>query len=283
MHRVVLLLLGAAVLSACERVVRITAPSSPPQLVVEARLERERGAASADQVIRLSTTQNVFSSVAPSAVRGATVRVVDDSARATVFSEAPGEPGVYRAANMALPVGRTLRLEITWEGDQYRATEVMQAGVGMDSLFFRPQLSLRNPGTSLRATVAAQDPGTPKNFYLWDQWIDERRLVIPDSAFPSRVVASDELFNGGRVRSFQPYEGWTVTSGQMVRVRQLSISEQAFRFYQTLSAQISNDGSPFGVPASSVRGNVANVTTPSKTASGYFIAGEYSELSRRVP
>ena len=50
-----------------------------------------------------------------------------------------------------------------------------------------------------------------------------------------------------------------------------------------LSAQVGNNGSPFGVPVSSVRGNVANTTNPSKRAVGYFIAGEYTELERRVP
>jgi Domain of unknown function (DUF4249) len=283
-HRWLLLLLPlSAMLMACERVVSISAPTSPPRLVVEARLERERGAPSGDQVIRLSSTQDVFSSVAPSAVRGATVRVVDDSARVTVFTESASEPGAYRAAAMALPVGRSLTLEIGWQGDQYRATEVVKAAVGMDSIFFRPQFSKTNPGTSLRATIAAKDPGGSKNFYVWDQWIDDRRLVAPDSEFLSRVVVSDELFNGGTVRNFQPYDGWTVAPGQLVRIRQLSISEQAYRFYQMLSMQVSNDGSPFGVPASSVRGNVANITTPSKLAVGYFIAGEYTELQRRVP
>jgi hypothetical protein len=46
---------------------------------------------------------------------------------------------------------------------------------------------------------------------------------------------------------------------------------------------VGNNGSPFGVPISGVRGNVANVTTPSRRAVGYFIAGEYTELERRVP
>jgi hypothetical protein len=280
MMMLVALLIGA---TACERVVSVTAPTSDVRLVVEARLERERSAASADQVIRLTMTQDVFSDVAPAAARGATVRVLDDSSRATVFSESLAEPGSYRATAMTLPVGSALTLEITWNGDLYRSREVMQAGVGMDSLFFRPQFGALNPGPSLRATVAAQDPGTSKNFYLWDQWIDGVRLVAPDSAALARVVASDELFNGSTVRNFQPYDGWSVRPGQLVRVRQLSISEQAYRFYQTLSSQVGNDGSPFGVPSSSLRGNVANVTRPSRNALGYFIAGEYTELQRSVP
>lgn len=281
--RLITAALVSVIATACERVVTVNAPASETRLVVEARLEREKGAASADQQIRLSTTQGVFSTVTPSAVRGATVDVVDDSGGKTLFAESTAEPGVYRASAMRLDVGRSYTLEIAWSGDQYRATERMQAGVEMDSLFFRPRFGQLNPGPTLRATIAAKDPGTPKNFYLWDQWIDGRRLVSPDSEVNSRVIASDELFNGSPVRNFQPYDGWSVSAGQLIRVRQFSISEQAYRFYLTLSQQVDNDGSPFGVPASSVRGNVANVSRPSRVALGYFIAGEYTELERRVP
>lgn len=276
-------LLAALVLSGCERVVNVSGLDYQPRLVVEARLERERGASSADQVIHLSVTQDVFATAAPTAARGATVRVLDDANRATPFVESSGEPGVYRAAAMALPVGRALTLEIAWDGDLYRATEIMQPGVAMDSLFFRAEFDEVDTGRNWRATIAVQDPGSQRNFYLWDQWIDGRRLVSPDSEEFSRVVQSDERFNGSRIRQFQPYSDWLVRSGQLVRVRQLSISEQAFRFYTALSAQVGNTGSPFGVPVSSVRGNVANTTNPSKRAVGYFIAGEYTELERRVP
>ncbi|MFN8859181.1 MAG: DUF4249 family protein, partial [Gemmatimonadaceae bacterium] len=124
--------MSALVLSGCERVVNISGLDYQPRLVVEARLERARAATSADQVIHLSVTQDVFSTAAATAARGATVRVLDDANRATPFVESPREPGVYRAAAMALPVGRTLTLEIEWEGDRYRATEIMQPGVPMD-------------------------------------------------------------------------------------------------------------------------------------------------------
>lgn len=269
-------------LAACERVVAVSAPSAEPRLVVEARLERASGATAADQVIRLSTTQNVFSTVTPAGVRGAMVRVVDDSGRATAFTESSSEAGVYRAAAMTLRTGQVFTLELTWQGDQYRSSEIMQASVPMDSLFFIPRPSV-SPSTRLLATITARDPVGVKNFYLWDQWIDGQRLTVPDSAVKQRVVASDELLDGGRIRNFQPYDGWAVRSGQLVRVRQLSISEQGYRYFLTLSAQTGNDGSPFGVKASSVRGNVANVTHPTRMALGYFIVGEYSELERRVP
>ncbi|MFN9349348.1 MAG: DUF4249 domain-containing protein [Gemmatimonadota bacterium] len=278
-----LLLLSSLVLAGCERVVNVSGLDYQPRLVVEARLERERTASSADQVIRLSVTQDVFATVSQSAARGATVRVLDDANQATVFVESSQEPGTYRAAAMALPAGRPVTLEIVWGGDTYRSTEVMQPGVAMDSLFFKSEFDEVDTGQNWRATIAVQDPAAQRNFYVWDQWIDGRRLVSPDSEEVTRVVLSDDQFNGAKVRQFQPYSDWLVRPGQHVRVRQLSISEQGYRYFVALSAQTNNTGTPFGVPVSSVRGNVANITNPSKRAVGYFIAGEYSELERRVP
>ena len=82
---------------------------------------------------------------------------------------------------------------------------------------------------------------------------------------------------------FQPYDGRVVTSGQLVQIRQVSISPQAYRFYTALSEQSLNDGSPFGVPASSLRGNIANLTSPANVALGYFIVAEVTQAERRVP
>jgi len=185
---------------------------------------------------------------------------------------------------MPLPVGHTLTLQIRWQGNTYEATELVLVGVPMDSLIFTPAESgIDDDDSGLHATIAARDPGNQRNFYLWDQFVDGRRLVSPNTDSYSRVVISDELFNGGFLRAFQPYERFGLRSGQSVNVRQLSIPERVVCFNSALSEQSANDGSPFGVAPSSVRGNVANVSRPSQVALGYFIAGEYSELERTVP
>ncbi|HYW32262.1 MAG TPA: DUF4249 domain-containing protein, partial [Gemmatimonas sp.] len=233
------------------------------------------------QRVRLTITQNVFDDSRPSPARGAVVRVVSDGGTTTPFAERADSAGVYGAIGMRLERGSRLTLRITWQGDEYESSETVRPAVAMDSLFFLPDTRSSTPA-GLRATLAARDPAGTRNFYLWEQWVDGRRIIQPDSETFARVVASDELFDGGRVRSFQPY-AVTVDSGQLVRMRQLSISEQAYRFYQMLSEQTTNSGSPFGVPAGNVRGNIANLTRPERLGLGYFIVAEYSELERRVP
>lgn len=277
-----LLLLGG--ICACERVVRVTAPRSEPRLVVEARLERQLGRRAPLQRIRLTTTQDAFTLDSAPPARGAVVRVLDAAGVATPFAESASEPGVYLAtAQMLLPVGQNLTLQISWDGDEYVSRETMLAAVPIDSVYFTECAGLPCSAPGLRGTITFTDPGERQNFYLWDQWVDGVRQLSPDSGSFSRAVLPDDIINGKAVRDFRPYPGVVVRTGQVVRIRQSSISDQAYRFYASLSAQTDNNGSPFGVPASSIRGNVANLTRPSRLALGYFIATEYSERQRQVP
>jgi hypothetical protein len=278
------IMMGVLFLSAtaCERIVSVSVPDTQPRLVVEARLERLREAVSGTQRVRLTTTDKYFSSAPPPPARGAVVRVVDDSGRVVPFAELAAEPGTYQTTVFVIAVGRTYTLRITYQGNEYVSTETASAAVPMDSLWFSEGISNVSSVAGLRATIGFRDPPGVKNFYLWDQFVDGRRVILPDSIGYYRVVASDDFTDGSRVRQLQPYDGVIVKSGQLVRVRQVSISEQAYRFYSALSEQGLNDGSPFGVPPSSLRGNVANLTSPSNPALGYFIVAEATEVQRTV-
>jgi len=279
-----LLLLLAAV-TACERVVTVTAPAAEIRLVVEARLERliDRRS-SPPQRIRLTTTQGAFSDEAPPPARGAQVRVLNAAGTATSFVESSTDPGLYLAATlMPLTIGQSLTLQITWQGDVYSARETMLRAVPIDTLLFTDGPSIPGLPVGLRGSISFQDPADVANFYLWEQWVDGVRQVSRDSGSFSRAVLPDDILNGSMILEFSPYRGVVVRPGQRVRIRQYSISQQAFRFYDALSKQTDNTGSPFGVPSSSVRGNVANITRPSRLALGYFIASEYAEVERVVP
>jgi Domain of unknown function (DUF4249) len=277
----------ALIAAGCERIVTVSAPDSATRLVVEARLERVRGAATGAQRIKLSTSSPYFSRAVAPAARGAVVRVADDSGRVVAFAESATEPGIYATNALVVAPGRAYTLRITWQGEEYSSTERTQTGVDIDSLYFVKRVATGNVGNSnkvgLRATITVRDPVGVANFYLWDQLVNGSRLIVTDTSLFVRPVASDELFDGFVFVDFQPYDGIEVKSGQMVRVRQIAISKQIYRYYLALQDQGFNDGSPFGVPPASLRGNVANLTTPSNLALGYFAVSEVSELERRVP
>lgn len=262
--------------SGCERVVGLEIPEGPRRLVVEGRLERVIGNVSGGQVILLSTTAPYFSATLPPAATGAVVTVSDSRGRVVPFLESA--PGRYTTQALEVVVGEAYTLSIRWNGDEYRASEVARPTVPIDSLYFAPPQPGRFSGTGgVRATIDLRDTRGVRNWYLWDQFVDGVRQLGPDSTFKYRIVAPDDAFDGLDIAGFQPYEGVQIPVGAEVLMRQVGLSEAMYRYYLALSDQVSADGSPFAVPPASVRGNVANVTDPSRFALGYFHAAEVSE------
>ena len=277
------LLLSAMVLTACERVVSVETPEGVERLVVEARLERVQGRVNGRQAIRLTTSDSYFSNDAQPVARGAVVLVRSSAGDSVRFSESPTEPGVYETSSLVLQSGRVYTLRIDYAGDRYEAVETALRVPPIDSLFFAPRKTNVGPKEGLRATIFSRDIPGEDNWYLWDQYVDGRRLVVADSTQPVRAIGSDLLIDGREVLDFQPYDAQVVKSGQVVLMRQMALSESLFRYFTALSEQTGNAGSPFDVPSASLRGNVANLTDPARRPLGYFMVTEVAEASARVP
>ncbi len=283
MRQLIAVTVLAVAAAGCERVVTISAPEGEKLLVVEARLEQVAGVVSGVQRVKLTTTDAVFSKTAPPPARGAIVRVADDSGRVVAYSELPAEPGVYATSALIATAGRRYTLRITYAGNEYSSTELLRPAVPIDSMYFTRRLTQIGPASGLRATLVISDPPVINNYYLWDQFIDGRRLFSDDTAGFFKIVSDDEFFDGGTVRDFQPFGGIVVKSGELITVRQSSISQEATKYFSALNTQVNSDGSPFGTAPASLRGNVTNLSRPGVPALGFFVVAGVSVLSRRVP
>lgn len=271
---------GLAVLllstAACERVVSVRVPSEAARLVVEARLESPRTGAAEVPRVRLTTTQAYFDAQRPPAATGAVV-VLRDNAGGTV-PLAETSAGEYTGPAQIIVPGRVYTLEITWGGDRYVAVDTAADVAALDSLYFAlPPAGFPGRRTGLRATIDFRDPGGTTNHYLWDQWINGTRVLGADSLTFSRAVITDVGLDGRAIEGFAPYAGVVVAPGATVRLRQRGLSPTAFDYFVALNEQLSNDGSPFALPSTSVRNTIRNLTSPSRRASGYFSAGRYDE------
>lgn len=280
---------GSLLLGACERVVDITLPEAPERLVVEGRVERVRGITSGRQVVVLSMTTPFFSNSGAPPARGAEVTIRDGAGRSVVLRESSTQPGRYVTDSLVATVGERYTLRIRWRGDDYEAVDSLASVAPIDSMYFdAPSAGGVGPGSGtvsggLRATIDMRDPVNVTNYYLWDMYIDGRQIAASDTNVRMRAIDSDQFYDGRRLRGLQPHDAYPVRSGQTVLVRQQSISAQIYRYYRALNDQMGNDGSPFAVPAASLRGNVANLTRPSEGALGYFLATNVSERTLRVP
>lgn len=265
-------------LAACERVVDLDVTEGTRRLVIEARLERVRGRVNGNQSITLTTTAPYFGDAAPPPATGATVRVTDDAGVSVSFVETA--PGRYTTTQLTIRIGAQYKLTITYEGQVYESTETAQSVAPIDSLYLESPQPGRFSGTEgVRATVDLVDPPGLGNGYLWDQFIDGGRVLGPDSSFKYRMVVMDDAVDGLTITGFQPYEGIDIPIGSTVLMRQIGLSERMYRYYFAFSDQVSADGSPFAVPPASVRGNVSNLTDPSRFPLGYFYAAEVAEAS----
>lgn len=271
--------LTTTVMSGCERVVDLDLADGPRRLVVEARLERILNQVSGTQYIKLSTTSPYFSDAIAPPARNATVRVTSSAGDTAIFTET-SLAGTYSTNALIVQRNRTYTLHVAFEGQQYEATETTQPVAVIHFLYFDNAKPGRFSGTTgVRATIDFDDPAAERNFYLWDQYVDGVRQLGPDSVFKMRIIAPDDALNGISVTGFQPFEGINIPVGSRVRVRQIGISESMYRYYFALSDQVGVGGSPFSVPPASIRGNVANLTTPTSPALGYFSVSEVSEAS----
>lgn len=271
-------LLAALSLAGCTRIVDLDLDDPPRQLVVEARLET--GAPT--QEIRLSTTDAFGQSGALPPATDAVVRVTDDLGTETRFTEE--EPGRYTASIVTIETGRTYALSIRWEGEEYRATSPLVAGPPIDSLYlmFR-SASLAVGDSGFRAVLDYTDPAGIQNFYFWEMYVDGDRVVTVDPGNRWRVISRDRFYDGQQVVGYLPFDEQVVEPRQVVRLRQLAITEEAYQYLFAFYDQATGGGSPFSTPPASVRGNVANLTRPEHRALGFFLTADVQTRTLIVP
>jgi Domain of unknown function (DUF4249) len=267
----------------CTRVVDLGLAEGAKRLVVEGRIERHADGRGA-QRIRLSLTDGLTNQSRVPPATGARASVADSLGRVVVFTESPSEPGLYLTNSLVPLVGERYTLSIDYQGERYAGSDRLQLVAPIDSLYFTFKDKgplVQNAG--FRALIDYRDPPGLGNYYLWELVVNDTLRLSPDPGNQFRVISDDRFYDGGVVIGYQPFDEEALAKGDRVRLRQLGLSEPAYRYYVALFEQSDGSGSPFSVPAASVRGNVANLTDPSHYPLGYFLAAQVSEKEAVVP
>jgi hypothetical protein len=277
-------LAALAALAACTRVVDLDLAEGPKRLVVEARIELRDGDDVGRQEIRLTTTDAFSAATPPPPAAGARVEVADAGGRVFGFAESPAGSGRYLATGLVPGVGVTYTLTIDYQGDRYRASHRLMSVSPIDSLYFEyEEEGLAQGDSGFRAVIDYTDPKGLGNYYLWELYADGELRIAADPGLRFRALSEDRFYDGGRVVGYQPYDEEVVETGQLVTMKQISLSEPAYRYYFALFEQSTGSGGPFNVPPASVRGNLANLTHPDRYPLGYFLAAQVAERSGVVP
>lgn len=268
-----------ALAAGCTRLVSVEVDEGPKRLVVEGRIEL----GVPFQRIVLSTTDVFSSPSAPPPATGAVVFVTDDRGHRCDYLEAASPSGIY-FCDFVPEAGATYTLTIDYEGERYQASAALQSGPPIDSLYFKyEEKGIGRGDAGFRAVLDYTDPAGTPNYYLWEMYIDGIQWISVDPGNQFRIISEDRFYDGGRVTGFEPFDEKVLDPGQTIRMRQIALSQDEFRYYTALFEQTAGGGGPFSTPPSSLRGNVANLTAPEHRALGYFSAGRVAERIATVP
>ena len=248
-------------------------------------------------------------------VTGATVIVRDELGEVTFLQEDVQNRGDYiTPANFSAIVGRSYTLQIQLvDGKLYTSLpELVKDVPPIRNLTYQseriPIEGEINDASGVNLAVEIDDPAEENNFYYWrnskatyvlmtrpDLFVD-RETMTPapkdccDVCYKSEItgnssifIANDESFNGLSTRikaAFIPDDGLRFIDTYRIDLRQLSISEGAFRFLKLVKQQSEVSGSVFDPPPANIRGNMISLDDPNEVVLGYFIAA--GETSQRV-
>lgn len=274
------LLLVFAIVS-CQQVIDLNLDNARPRLVVEGRIERSTSQSEIlEQQIKLTMVNDFFQNTAPPVAGGAEVWVTDFAGNRFTFDEV--EAGMYINVDLQHTDNEVYTLNIIWEGQNYQATEQLISVPPIDSIYqIETESNLFEDG-GIKLAIDFTDPGGDANYYFWETYVDGELKVFPDPGNKNNLIAKDDFFDGQSVQGYLPNEELVIEVGSEVNVRQIGLSENAYRYYFALFDQAGKTGSILDTPPALVRGNIVNLDDSENFALGYFYVAEVSDAARMI-
>lgn len=267
--------------ASCEKVVNIDLSEGNKRLVVEGTLKHYKDEPSNGfQSIKLSTTYAYFDTDPDNAVRNAIVSIVDNTDDTiTLLEEDAENPGTYTSSDLVAQLNHSYTLKVSCElngtTEEFEATEILKPVTDIDSIYqeFVEESLFDEEGYYARIDIS--DPASEKNFYKWDVFITrvDDPLGVPKSALEEvnggtkREIIRDDEFLGENSTGISVYDN-VAFPGDIIRIDQFSISEEAYYYFFNFYGLIAESGGD--IPPAPVIGNIKNTNDPEDYGLGYF-------------
>jgi hypothetical protein len=256
-------------ISSCTKIIEVPLETAPPKLVIEATIVWNKGTTGSNQIIKLSTSTDFYSTQIP-VVSNAMIEVSNSAGVVFPFIEMPNS-GEYVCTNFVPVINEVYTLKIQTGGNTYIATETLQSVTPITSVVQEtiPGFS----GNTIRVKANYNDP-IAENFYLFSYQYDQ--ILKPDF-----YANDDKFYNGNPFFSISFNED--LKAGDILHITHFGISKTYYEYLNILLTIAGNTGgAPFQAPPVSVRGNVINTTNPENFPFGYFSLSESDTKSYTV-
>lgn len=270
-HILYIYLVLSTLFYSCEKVIDVDLENSEPKLVIDAIIKQQLGTTGAEQVIKLSLTNDFYTNeILPA--NGATVNITNSSSDSFNFIE-DGTTGNYICTNFVPSIGENYTLTVIYNGEIYTATNAL---IATPPIINVEQETVPDPAGEdlIQIKYFFQDDGNEDNYYILG-------VKNPNKQFPEFGVVSDEFFQGnvmfGFYGSSETEPGITLT----LNVQGVTLG---YHNYMNILTSIagSGGGNPFATPPATLRGNIINQTNEENYPLGYFHLSEIDEIDYLV-
>lgn len=295
-----LLLLLLIILTSCIEPIQLEQDVEVDLLIVEGGITTEEKV----HEIRLSRTAkygSVFSGVI-SYETGALVFVRDNLGNLVQLEEEG--LGVYQTPEtFAAILDRSYVVIIeTNDGEVYQSIPQLLVSVPeIDSVFFEfyeDTESIDPTPSGVNIVIEYTDDNDNQNYYKWETTGTYKIETSPELYVPPRSevpvpkdccdvcflnevgteikVSSDRLYNGNTNQQtiFIEDDGFRFYEKYIIEIDQLSISLDAYQYFDLLIEQLSISGDIFDPPPAQITGNILNVTDPDEDVIGFFTVSD---------
>jgi hypothetical protein len=195
--------------------------------------------------IRATSTSSFFDEVQAAQLQEITITNTDSGA-IVILEESIPDTGIYENewALQELTQGE-LELKIEYRDQTYLAKTKFVPAVPLDSLQQGTSSLFGDDETEV--ILSFTDNGERDDYYLFD------------FDFGEYLVSEDEFYQGKRFQ-FSFFYDSKLEDDSLIRISILGIDQDFFNYMNQLIQQSSSDPGPFSTPATTVRGNIINVT-----------------------
>lgn len=255
----------------CEKVIDVDLENSEPKLVIDAIIKQQLGTTGAEQVIKLSLTNDFYTNeILPA--NGATVTVTNSSNTTFNFVE-DGTTGNYICTNFIPQIGENYALTVIYNGEIYTSTNIF---VATPPIINVEQETVPDPAgdDAIQIKYFFQDDGNEDNYYLLG-------VKNPNKQIPEFGVVSDEFFQGNVMFGFY---GSSETEPGITLTLSVQGVTLGYHNYMNILTTIAGSGvgNPFATPPATLRGNIINETNEDNYPLGYFHLSEIDEIDYLV-
>lgn len=297
-------LLIAGLLGSCLREIELSVPEANLKSVAIRGFIQAGDTAKVE--VKITYISNYKAFELPKAIPNAVVTVLDETGGQLLVpmrSNGDYEIILREEHDFRIEPGKSYRLSVvTPEGKRYQSTmEVLQSVPKPEkvtqlseirTLFNSAGNSYEQEYLQFQINTSLSSPGNPGGTFLkWSFsgtyklsggkicYIDEPLNLENVVIFNGRASRQNELTDFYLLE--EPYD-YRFYEGYYLTVRQQSLSEEAYHYWEQIGRVVNRTGGIFEAPAGKVQGNIYNMDDESEEVFGYFYATEEAIIRYKV-